>query len=60
MRRYPYPIFGLLTTSNRVLLFIFSAILTTVSSVILKWVYGLVNGYDAARKEAYKPLKKIQ
>ncbi|KAL6869781.1 hypothetical protein ACO1O0_001111 [Amphichorda felina] len=57
---YPYPIFGLLTTSNRVLLFIFSAILTTVSSVILKWVYGLANGYDAARKEAYKPLKKME
>lgn len=58
--RYPYPIFGLLSTPQRVLLFTFSAFLSTASSSMLKWVYGAVNGYDVARKEAHKPLKKIQ
>ena len=60
MRRYPYPIFGLLNTPQRVVLFTFSAFLSTMSSILLKWVYGKVNGYEAARKEAQKPLKKVQ
>ncbi|KAF4975911.1 hypothetical protein FZEAL_7384 [Fusarium zealandicum] len=57
---YPYPLFELLSTTQRVLLFTFSAGLVTVSSSCLKWVYGRVNGYGAAQKEAYKPLKKVQ
>ncbi|KAG9253271.1 FAR-17a/AIG1-like protein [Emericellopsis atlantica] len=57
---YPYPIFGLLNTMQRALLFTFAAFLSTVSSMMLKWVYGKVNGYEGARVEAHKPLKKVQ
>ncbi|KAI8684350.1 hypothetical protein NCS57_00101000 [Fusarium keratoplasticum] len=57
---YPYPLFELLSTEQRVLLFTFSAGLVTVSSSCLKWVYARVNGYQAAQKEAHKPLKKVQ
>ena len=59
-RRYPYPLFGLLSTAQRALLFVTSAALVTLSSGALKWVYGSVNGYDKARREPHKPLKKLQ
>ncbi|KAF7546683.1 hypothetical protein G7046_g9235 [Stylonectria norvegica] len=57
---YPYPLFELLSTTQRVMLFTFSAGLVTVSSAGLKWIYARVNGYDQARKDAMKPLKKVQ
>ncbi|KHO00056.1 FAR-17a/AIG1-like protein [Metarhizium album ARSEF 1941] len=57
---YPYPMFELLTTSQRVLLFTVSAGLVTAFSSILKWVYGVVNGNEQARREALKPLKRVQ
>ncbi|KAM5355816.1 hypothetical protein ACJ41O_002462 [Fusarium nematophilum] len=57
---YPYPLFELLSTAQRVLLFTFSAGLVTASSSCLKWVYARVNGYEAAQKEAHKPLKKVE
>ncbi|KAH6898427.1 FAR-17a/AIG1-like protein [Thelonectria olida] len=57
---YPYPLFELLSTAQRVLLFTFSAALVTVSSSGLKWLYAKVNGYEKSRHEAYKPLKKIE
>ncbi|KAF5025292.1 hypothetical protein F66182_2625 [Fusarium sp. NRRL 66182] len=57
---YPYPLFELLSTSQRVMLFTFSASLVTISSSFLKWAYGRVNGYETAQREAHKPLKKVQ
>ncbi|KAJ6446059.1 FAR-17a/AIG1-like protein [Purpureocillium lavendulum] len=57
---YPYPLFGLLSTAQRALLFVTSAALVTLSSGALKSVYGSVNGYDKARREPHKPLKKLQ
>lgn len=42
------------------LLFAFSAVLVTGSTVALKWLYGFVNGYEDIRKAALKPLKKVQ
>lgn len=57
---YPYPLFALLSTVQRVLLFVFCAFLTTTSSVLLKWVYARVNGLERAQNEAHKPLKKVQ
>lgn len=60
MQRYPYPLFELLSTTQRVLLFTFSAALVTVSSAGLKWAYARLNGYQQAEREAYKPLKKVQ
>jgi hypothetical protein len=58
--RYPYPLFGILSTEQRALLFTGAAVLITISSAGLKWVYGWVNGYETARKEALKPLKKVE
>ncbi|KAL4730446.1 hypothetical protein ACLX1H_002481 [Fusarium chlamydosporum] len=55
---YPYPLFELLSTGQRTALFTFAAVLVTVSSSGLKWLYGRVNGYQTAQREAYKPLKK--
>ncbi|KAL0939039.1 uncharacterized protein CTRU02_205649 [Colletotrichum truncatum] len=55
---YPYPIFAILNTAQRVGLFTFSAMLMTASTILLKWVYGWVNGFERLEKEAYKPLKK--
>ncbi|KAH7328992.1 FAR-17a/AIG1-like protein [Stachybotrys elegans] len=57
---YPYPLFEMLSTVQRACLFTFAAALVTLSSGMLKWVYGWVNGYESARKEAHKPLKKIE
>ena len=59
-RGYPYPLFGLLSTAQRILLFVTSAALVTVSSGALKWVYGNFNGYENARREPHKPMKKVQ
>ncbi|EFQ26225.1 integral membrane protein [Colletotrichum graminicola] len=56
---YPYPIFDLLNTVQRVGLFTFSAALMTASTSLLKWVYGRFNGYEQMKEEAYKPLKKM-
>lgn len=58
--RYPYPIFAVLNTTQRALLFTFAAFLSTMSSIALKWVYSKVNGYETGRREAHKPLKKVQ
>ncbi|KAH9827370.1 UPF0641 membrane protein [Teratosphaeria destructans] len=41
---YPYPIFTMLTTLQRVGLFTFSALLMTLSTSLLTWLYGVVNG----------------
>ncbi|KAL7628214.1 hypothetical protein AAE478_002413 [Parahypoxylon ruwenzoriense] len=49
---YPYPIFDILSTWKRMLLFTFSACLMTGSTMILKWTYGKVNGIEQFKKEA--------
>ncbi|KAJ9157191.1 Integral membrane protein [Pleurostoma richardsiae] len=54
---YPYPLFGLLNTQQRVLLFTFSAVLMTGSTMALKWLYGKVNGIEKFEKEAARPAK---
>ena len=54
---YPYPLFGLLSTSQRVLLFGTSATLMTGSTMVLKWVYGKLNGIEEFKREATKPVK---
>ncbi|KAI1845618.1 hypothetical protein JX266_008229 [Neoarthrinium moseri] len=50
---YPYPIFDILSTWQRVLLFTFSAALMTGSTMALKWVYGKVNGIEELKNEAF-------
>lgn len=54
---YPYPIFDLLSTWQRVLLFTFSASLMTGSTLALKWIYGKVNGNQELKEAAKHPLK---
>lgn len=49
---YPYPIFDILNTWQRVLLFTFSASLMTGSTMLLKWTYGKINGIEEFKKEA--------
>ncbi|KAI1386989.1 FAR-17a/AIG1-like protein [Hypoxylon trugodes] len=49
---YPYPIFELLNTWQRALLFTFSASLMTGSTMLLKWTYGKINGIEEFKKEA--------
>jgi hypothetical protein len=55
--RYPYPLFALLSTGQRILLFTSSAVLMTGSTMALKWVYGTVNGIESIKKDALRPVK---
>ncbi|EME39728.1 hypothetical protein DOTSEDRAFT_66657 [Dothistroma septosporum NZE10] len=43
---YPYPIFEILTTTQRVGLFGFSALLMTTATASLVWLYGYINGKE--------------
>ncbi|KAH8910783.1 hypothetical protein BR93DRAFT_934370 [Coniochaeta sp. PMI_546] len=54
---YPYPIFDLLSTWQRVVLFTVSACLMTGSTMALKWVYGKLNGNQSLKEDAKHPLK---
>lgn len=44
---YPYPIFALLTTNQRVGLFVVSGVIMWVVGGILRIVYAKVNGYES-------------
>ena len=48
-KRYPYPLFTMLDTAQRIGLFSVSALLMAVVTAVLKWLYGLVNGKAAMR-----------
>ncbi|EME80491.1 uncharacterized protein MYCFIDRAFT_212071 [Pseudocercospora fijiensis CIRAD86] len=41
---YPYPIFEMLDTTQRIGLFAFSALLMTTATAVLVWLYAMVNG----------------
>lgn len=43
---YPYPLFAMLDQTQRVGLFVGSAVVMTLSTVTLKWLYGKVNGVE--------------
>ncbi|KAM3415023.1 hypothetical protein BST61_g10160 [Cercospora zeina] len=43
---YPYPIFDLLDTPQRIGLFAASALLMTLSTSLLMWLYAVINGRD--------------
>ncbi|KAI1467406.1 FAR-17a/AIG1-like protein [Daldinia caldariorum] len=49
---YPYPIFDKLSTWQRIVLFTFSALLMTGSTMTLKWTYGKINGVEEFKKQA--------
>ena len=46
--RYPYPLFEILTPLWRIALFAGSALLMTLSTATLKWLYAKVNGYGVS------------
>lgn len=50
---YPYPIFAMLEPSQRIFLFLGSAMVMAANTVVLKWLYGKVNGLG--RKAVEKP-----
>lgn len=43
---YPYPLFNVLDQTQRVGLFAGSAVVMTLSTVILKWLYTKINGIE--------------
>ncbi|PPJ52187.1 hypothetical protein CBER1_09912 [Cercospora berteroae] len=45
---YPYPIFDLLSTPQRIGLFAASAFLMTLSTSVLIWLYAVINGRDVS------------
>jgi len=55
--RYPYPLLALLSTWEKLFLFIISGALMTGSTMGLKWVYGLVNGVKELRSGAFNTIK---
>jgi hypothetical protein len=55
--RYPYPLLALLSTWQKLFLCIISATLMTGSTMVLKWVYGRVNGVEELRRGASNPIK---
>ncbi|KAK3996464.1 hypothetical protein QBC44DRAFT_339458 [Cladorrhinum sp. PSN332] len=57
---YPYPIFELLSTGQRVVLFTASGLLMTASTLGLKWVYGKLNGIEQFKQEALHPKSKFE
>ncbi|OCT54417.1 hypothetical protein CLCR_00941 [Cladophialophora carrionii] len=47
---YPYPLFALLGSGQRMGLFGVSALLMAWNTVVLKWVYGRVNGVEGRQR----------
>jgi hypothetical protein len=47
---YPYPIFDEVGFEGRVGLFVGSAVVMTFATILLGWLYGVVNGTELARE----------
>lgn len=54
---YPYPIFTFLSTPQRIALFLFAGITCAMSTMGLKWLYGMINGIEELKREALNPVK---
>ncbi|KAL1979547.1 hypothetical protein VTN96DRAFT_5576 [Rasamsonia emersonii] len=52
---YPYPIFELLPTPGRIGLFALSAVIMTLNTVTLKWLYGRLNGFGREAAPQARP-----
>ncbi|KAL2001089.1 hypothetical protein VTN02DRAFT_2238 [Thermoascus thermophilus] len=52
---YPYPIFEKLPTPGRVGLFAMSAVTMALSTSVLKWLYGRVNGFGTPTPARSRP-----
>jgi hypothetical protein len=51
---YPYPLFEVLNTTERTVLFGGAALLMTFSTAALQWLYGKVNGLEEADNRTHK------
>jgi len=49
---YPYPLFGYLDRFQRIGVFTGAAVTMTLSTALLQWLYGRVNGTEAAQKRS--------
>lgn len=49
---YPYPLFDAVDTTGRVLVFTGAAVLMTGSTIMLRLLYGKVNGLTAVEKRS--------
>ncbi len=49
---YPYPLFAVLDTTQRLVLFTGAAILMTGSTVMLRRLYEIVNGLEGSEKRS--------
>lgn len=54
---YPYPIFTVLSTPQRVALFLTSGFICALSTMGLKWLYGKINGIEEFKRDAVNPVK---
>jgi hypothetical protein len=52
---YPYPLFAMLDANQRVGLFVGSALVMAANTMVLKWIYGRVNGFG--RRAVARPGK---
>lgn len=52
---YPYPIFEQLSTVGRVGLFSLSAVVMSLSTVSIQWLYGRVNGFGTGCRAQSRP-----
>jgi len=56
---YPYPLFEMLDTTQRIGLFTFSAVLMVGSTAMLKWMYVRVNGETGGKDERPGQVKGV-
>ncbi|KAK3697198.1 hypothetical protein LTR37_017599 [Vermiconidia calcicola] len=57
---YPYPLFEILSTPQRIGLFATSALLMTLATSTLIWLYGFVNGKDVKETGTGNAAKKMR
>ena len=55
---WPYPIFGMVGLYGRIGLFILSAVTMTANTIVLKQIYGMVNGAPEQRTRPRKSDKR--
>lgn len=57
---YPYPLFEQLNTARRIVLFTVAALLMAGSTMMLKWLYGKINGKILEVLQAEQDKKKLK
>jgi hypothetical protein len=55
--RYPYSLLAPLSTRQKLSLGVVRVAPMTRSTMVLKWVYGRINGVEELRRDAFNPIK---